>query len=182
MSREPGTNHGFGRTTAVQSADSPELRALLRQSPAGAVTTTQVLAIVSEPQFQSEILRRVTDRGQCTWPDPDSWSHRRLRQEPPPTAAQCAEPVRCHHPCGSIWVSERRTRSDTASSAHLIHRSDCAGCPACARRNTDREHCRPARITDPRGTKPPSNHGPSSAARKLCLVTWAVTAVTCTCH
>jgi len=30
------------------------------QSPAGAVRTTKALAVASEPQFQPEILRRVT--------------------------------------------------------------------------------------------------------------------------
>ena len=38
-----------GRDTAVQSAVWPDLCAPLRQSPAGTVRTTQVLAIVSEP-------------------------------------------------------------------------------------------------------------------------------------
>jgi hypothetical protein len=53
-------NMASGSETADQSADWPDLCAPLRQSPAGAVRTTQVLAIVSEPQFQPEILRWVT--------------------------------------------------------------------------------------------------------------------------
>jgi hypothetical protein len=56
-----------GHETAAQSAGWPDLCALLRQSTAGAVRTTQVLAIVSEPQFRPEILRRVTDLG---YPEP----------------------------------------------------------------------------------------------------------------
>jgi hypothetical protein len=53
-------NMASGSDTAAQSADWPDLCASLRRSPAGAVRTTQVLVIVSEPQFQTEILRRVT--------------------------------------------------------------------------------------------------------------------------
>jgi hypothetical protein len=53
-------NKASGRETAAQSADWPDLCVPLRQSPAGAVRTTQVLALVSGPQFQPEILRRVT--------------------------------------------------------------------------------------------------------------------------
>ena len=56
-------NMASGCETAAQSADLPDLCAPLRQSPAGAVRTTQVLSIVSEPQFQPEILRRVTGNG-----------------------------------------------------------------------------------------------------------------------
>jgi hypothetical protein len=56
-------NMASGCETAAQSADLPDLCAPLRQSPAGAVRTTQVLAIGSEPQFQTEILRRVTGNG-----------------------------------------------------------------------------------------------------------------------
>ncbi len=57
-------NMGSDREPTAQSADWPDLCAPLRQSPAGAVRTTQVLAIVSEPQFQPEILRRITGRVQ----------------------------------------------------------------------------------------------------------------------
>jgi hypothetical protein len=59
MSRERVTKHGFAGAAAAQSADWRDSCAPLRQSPAGAKRTTQVRAIVSEPQFQPEILRRV---------------------------------------------------------------------------------------------------------------------------
>src|SRR5664280_3170345 len=53
-------NLASGHGILVPSADWPDLCVQVRQSPAGAMRTTQVLATVSDPQFQPEILRRVT--------------------------------------------------------------------------------------------------------------------------
>ena len=66
MSRGPcpggARNLASGHEIPVPSADWPDLCAPLRQSPAGAVRTTRVLAIVSDPQFHPESLRRVNRR------------------------------------------------------------------------------------------------------------------------
>src|SRR5664280_3012918 len=53
-------NMASGCDTSAQRGGGPGLCALLRLSPAGAVRTTRVVAIVSGPQLQPEILRRVT--------------------------------------------------------------------------------------------------------------------------
>jgi hypothetical protein len=61
-------NMPSGRETAAQAADRPVLVHFTEAVTRRCGEATTVLAIVSEPQFQPEILRRVTgseDRGYC---------------------------------------------------------------------------------------------------------------------